>query len=116
MARRTRIPPDEIRRNYDACDSGVTLAMKTCGSYRWTEQNLRLNKVYKRVRAKAKEADYEASLIRAEKAWLAYRDTACIFEGKINAGGGTAEELYVLSCKEDLTKQRAERLEAIIGE
>lgn len=116
MARRTRLSSSEIRRNYDACDSGVTLAMKICGGYRLTEQELRLKNVYKKVQAKAKEAGHEASLAKAEKAWLAYRNAACAFEGKMGAGGGTAEGLYALSCREDLTKQRAERLEASIGE
>ena len=32
------------------------------------------------------------------------------------AGGGTAEGLYVLSCKEEVTKQQAERLEATLHE
>jgi len=33
------ITAEEVRRDYDACDSGVTLSMKICASYHWTEQD-----------------------------------------------------------------------------
>jgi uncharacterized protein YecT (DUF1311 family) len=113
MARKTRIPPAEIRLNYDACDSGITLKMKICASYRWIIQDIRLNLVYKQTVAKAKESGYEASLIKAQRAWVLYRDSNCTFEGEMGAGGGTAEGLYILSCKEELTKQQANRLETV---
>ena len=47
---------------------------------------------------------------KRKRAWIAYRDAACRYEGKMGAGGGSAEVLYVLGCKEELTKQRADRL------
>jgi uncharacterized protein YecT (DUF1311 family) len=90
--------------------------MKICGSYHWMIQDVRMNKAYKQMLAKAKVASYEKSLVKAQRAWLAYRDAACAFEGEMGAGGGTAEGLYVLSCKEEVTKQQAERLEAAIRE
>jgi uncharacterized protein YecT (DUF1311 family) len=116
MARQTHLTPGEIRLNYDACGSGVTLTMKICASYRWRVEDSRLNQIYKQALAKARESGYEASLIRAQRAWVAFRDAACTYEGEIGAGGGTAEGLYVLSCKENLTKQRADRLVAVLGE
>lgn len=114
MARQTNIPVEDIRRDHDACDSGVTLSMKICGSYRWRVQDARLNAVYKRALGKARGVGYEASLVKAQRAWVAYRDAVCANEGEMGAGGGTAEGLYVLSCKESLTKDRTERIEAMI--
>jgi uncharacterized protein YecT (DUF1311 family) len=116
MARQTRLSPEEIRLHYDACDSGVTRTMKICGSYRWMVEDLRLNQIYRQALAKARESGHEASLIRAQRAWVAFRDAACTYEGEIGAGGGTAEGLYVLSCKTDLTRQRADRLATATGE
>jgi uncharacterized protein YecT (DUF1311 family) len=114
MARQTKLDPAEIRQHYNSCDSGVTLTMKICGSYRWMVQDTRLNRVYRDTRATARERGYEASLLKSQKAWLAYRDALCSFEGEMGAGGGSAEGLYVLSCKEELTKLQADRLESAI--
>ncbi|WP_078121487.1 lysozyme inhibitor LprI family protein [Thiosocius teredinicola] len=110
MTKLTSLTAEEIRQDYDACDSGVTLRMKICASYHWVAEDVRLNKIYAQVRAKAKEVGYEPSLIEAQRAWLAYRDTTCAFEGEMGAGGGTAEGLYVLSCRERLTKERTDDL------
>jgi len=103
------ISSDDIRRDYDGCDSGVTFSMKLCASYRWTEQDIRLNAAYKRLREQTDKGDLE-TLLNAQRAWLAYRDAECAFEGRAGAGGGTAEGLYVLWCKEGLTRQQADRL------
>jgi uncharacterized protein YecT (DUF1311 family) len=115
MAKQTGFSPKEIRESYNACDSGVTLTMKICGAYRLTEQDLRLNRVYKQVAAKA-DRDLKESLLKAQRSWLSYRDSQCPLEGRWGADGGTAEGLYVLSCKLDLTKQQADRLEAMVRE
>ena len=111
MAKRTNVPIDDIRQYYDACDSGVTRTMKICGSYHLFVEEVRLNKNYLGALDKAKELGQESMLVRAQKTWLAYRDTACSFEGNLlTGGGGSSFGEYVLSCKEDLTKERADRL------
>lgn len=116
MAKQTHISANEIRQDYNACDSGVTLSMKICGSYKWMVEDARLNKTYKQALAKARVMGYESSLIRSQRAWMVYRDAACIYEGEMGAGGGSAEGLYVLSCKLDLTKLQADRLENSLRE
>jgi uncharacterized protein YecT (DUF1311 family) len=108
----TGLRADEIRQHYDSCDDGRTTPMKICGAYRWAVQDIRLNGAFLRARAMAKQAGYEQSLVKAQRAWLTYRDSQCDFEGVRGAGGGTEEGLYVLSCKEQLTKLQADRLEA----
>jgi uncharacterized protein YecT (DUF1311 family) len=108
----TGLTADEIRQNYDGCDDGRTTPMKICGAYRWAVQDIRLNRVFLRARAMAKQSGYEQSLVRAQRAWLTYRDSQCDFEGISAAEGGTEEGLHVLSCKEELTKLQADRLEA----
>lgn len=114
MARQTNIPAEDIRRDHDACDSGITTSMKICASYRWRVQDARLNAVYKRALAQAREVGYEASLVKAQRAWVAYRDAACANEGQMGAGGGTAQGLYELSCMDALTKDRADRIESML--
>ena len=115
VTRRTHIAADEVRRSYDACDSGVTLSMVICGSYLWVAEDIRLNRIYQQALAKARSMAIESSLVAAQRAWLVYRDKACEYEGQFGAGGGTEEVLYVLSCKTELTKQRADRLNQGLG-
>ena len=59
--------------------------------------------------AQATERGYADSLIQAERTWVAFRDATCTYEGQMGAGGGSEEGIYVLSCKEDLTKLQADR-------
>jgi uncharacterized protein YecT (DUF1311 family) len=114
MARQTNISAESIRRDHDACDSGVTMSMKICAGYRWRLQDARLNAVYQKARDKARQMGYEASLVKAQRAWVAYRDAACANEGEMGAGGGSAQGLYELSCLEGLTKDRTQRIEDML--
>jgi len=95
MAAQTKLSPQEIRANYDACDSGVTLTMKICGSYRWIAQDLRLNRIYRQSMAQAKERGYDTTLVKAQRAWLGYRDAACSYEGEMGAGGGPMKGIAI---------------------
>ncbi len=64
MTKLTSLTAEEIRQDYDACDSGVTLRMKICASYHWVAEDVRLNKIYAQVRAKAKEVGYSPRSLR----------------------------------------------------
>jgi uncharacterized protein YecT (DUF1311 family) len=110
MAKRTNISPAEIRQHYKSCDSGVTRTMKLCASYDLHAQDLRLNAVYKTALSEARESGHQNSLIASQRAWLTYRDAVCEYEGKKTADGGSMEGLIIISCKETLTKERADRL------
>jgi uncharacterized protein YecT (DUF1311 family) len=114
MVRGSTLSAEDARRDYNSCDSGETRSMKICGFYLLTKEDVRMNRLYKAAVKDAKQFEYEASLVRAQRAWLTYRDAACELEGQAGAGGGSAEGLYVLSCKAELTKERADRLERII--
>lgn len=105
---------DDIRQDYDGCDSGVTMKMRVCGSYRLSREDLRLNAAYAQVSAQAKKGGNAAALQKAQRAWIAFRDAQCPLEGTLGAGGGTAESLFVLACMTELTKQQADRLEAAV--
>lgn len=107
------VTAEDIRRNYDACDSGNDFSMKVCEWYRWTEQDIRLNTVYEKLRAQMDPGDLPY-LMSAQRAWLAYRDAQCEAEGRAGAGGGSEEGLYVLACKDELTRQQADRLNTFV--
>jgi uncharacterized protein YecT (DUF1311 family) len=109
----TGLTRDEIVQNYDKCD-GSTFSMKICGAYRWMVEDLRMNRLYEEAIAMVRRFEAESTLREAQRAWLSFRDAECTFQGDIGAGGGSAEGLYVLSCKEDLTRQRADQLAELL--
>lgn len=113
MTKLTSLTVEEIQQDYNRCD-GNTYQMKVCASYQWVAEDLRLNKIYKEIRAKAKLMGYEQSLLQSQRAWIAYRDSTCALEGQMGAGGGTAEGLYILSCKKRITKERADGLAELL--
>lgn len=111
MTKTTTLTAEEIRADYDACDSGITRRMKICASYGFTEQDLRLNSIYKKVRAKAKEEGFEKSLLASQRAWLTYLETNCQLQADAFNGQGTGWGIWYLGCKTGLTRDRANALE-----
>jgi uncharacterized protein YecT (DUF1311 family) len=98
--------------NHDKCDSGVTFSMKICLAYRWMVEDVRMNRVYKKAITTGRRVGASESLRRSQRAWIAFRDAECTFQGKVEAGGGSAEGLSVLACKQNLTRLRADQLTA----
>jgi len=54
----------------------------------------------------------EAALIKAQRAWVAYRDAECDLQG-YQARGGTMEPMLVSSCAAKLTRERTGELKAL---
>ena len=116
LSKTTTLTAEEIRADYDACDSGVTLRMKICASYAFTEQDLRLNAIYKQARAKAKKEGFEKSLLASQRGWLTYLETNCQLQADAYNGQGTGWGIWYLSCKASLTRDRANALAEIAKE
>ncbi|HQS60030.1 MAG TPA: lysozyme inhibitor LprI family protein [Gallionellaceae bacterium] len=120
MASQIHMPEDEIRENFNACDSNHNLKVIICLRYNWVAEDIRLNRIYKQARAEAKgigqaRADgigYEASLVKTQRAWIVFRDALCNFEGQLRAGTGREAGMNMLACMKEATIQRADYLEA----
>ncbi|HEX7687944.1 MAG TPA: lysozyme inhibitor LprI family protein [Burkholderiaceae bacterium] len=106
------LPEQLLRESFRQCDRD-NLTLRICASYRLTEQDLRLNHVYSRLLQTTKNEHTDALLIKAERAWLGFRDAQCEFEGAESQLGGTMPIAVVADCKADLTERRAESLEAL---
>jgi uncharacterized protein YecT (DUF1311 family) len=115
MVRATHMSRADILGSLKRCD-GTTADMKTCASYSFTAEDIRLNQIYSTVLKISDAKGARKSLVESQRAWIKYRDLACVFDGKVGAGGGTMEGLYVLRCKELLTKQRADHLQDIANQ
>ena len=104
------ISREVIVENYNDCDSGITFPMTICFAYRWVAEDIRLNHEYKKTLEVAAKVDANKALRAAQRTWVSYRDAECAFQGEIEAGGGTAEGIAVLACKQKLTRIRADQL------
>jgi uncharacterized protein YecT (DUF1311 family) len=68
----------------------------------------RLNAAYQRVLKASEDSARKNALVRAERAWLAFRTANC---GWYDAQEGTIREIYAADCMLDMTRARAVELE-----
>ncbi len=101
------------------CAKAETQAdLNTCAGFDFDKADKALNAQYKKTRAAmvAIDADLdnnmkgaEKALIKAQRAWVDYRDGECEAQG-FQARGGSMEPMLVSGCKADLTKKRTKEL------
>ncbi len=92
--------------------------MNACAALDHEAADKDLNAAYAQARAfmrrmdtelTASQSGAEVALREAQRAWIPYRDKACLAEGFMMRGG-SAEPMLVLGCKARLTQQRAQEL------
>lgn len=101
--------------------------MNWCAAREYQDADRALNLAWSKARERTRKQDADfsryrpdgdgrpghfASLLEAQRAWLAYRDAHCRLDG-FAARGGTLEPLLVSTCKTALTSARTAELEAI---
>jgi uncharacterized protein YecT (DUF1311 family) len=59
--------------------------------------------------------DYPAALLKAQRAWIAYRDAGCAAEGNAYFGG-TMQGLTIVTCKVRVTRTRTGELKHMLPE
>ncbi|WFU00794.1 lysozyme inhibitor LprI family protein [Rhizobium sp. CB3171] len=104
------------------CNNAETqMDMNICSQRDYDRADKALNEQYKKTRAAmvATDADLDAdqkgaekALVKAQRAWVDYRDGQCEAEG-FEARGGSMEPMLVSGCKATLTKQRTKELKAL---
>jgi len=113
----------------EAADRGVQQAMNMCAAEEFAKADAALNAQWKETRLTMKGRDqrwakyntperdrrpgYFASLLEAQRAWLAYRDAHCRLDGYF-ARGGSLEPLLVSTCKTALTEERTRELRSLV--
>lgn len=110
LSQSSSLSDEEIRKNYNACDSGVTRSMTICAAYENRAEDLRLNEVYREVLNNVKGTSAEKKLIKAQRAWLAFRVATCDYES-VGWTGGSGHGMIELSCLATITRDRIKQLE-----
>ncbi len=113
---------------WDCSDPGSLpqQGMNYCAGEDFSAADEELNAVYRDVRAEMKATDKglaewdpkyvgaEEALLKAQRAWIDYRDGHCDNIG-FQARGGTLEPLLVESCKADMTRKRTQELKELVA-
>ena len=89
-----------------------THAMLQCGDQELQRYDRQLNSAYKQLIHKLPPEE-RTRLKKAEKAWIAYRDLECNFEG-FEMRDGSGEALLVQGCLVVQTKNRLKELRQIL--
>ncbi|TNM62792.1 lysozyme inhibitor LprI family protein [Aliirhizobium smilacinae] len=97
--------------------------MTICAGQDLADADKALNAQYQATRKLLKKRDAEASmpdlkggdeaLVKAQRAWIGYRDAQCLSWG-FQARGGSMEPMLVSSCEADLTRKRTAELKALV--
>jgi uncharacterized protein YecT (DUF1311 family) len=93
--------------------------MTRCAGIDFEKADAELNRIWPGLKKEAQEADAEAfdgnggyldALMASQRAWLAYRDAECAWQG-FEARGGSMEPMLVNACLAEKTIQRIKELQ-----
>ncbi|ATC30895.1 lysozyme inhibitor LprI family protein [Caulobacter vibrioides] len=103
--------------DYDRCrekpENDNTPGILRCGEAELKFQDARLNKAYRADMADLADApEAKAALLKAQRAWIAFRDADCDTVQALS--GGTIRPIYVQSCYLKHTARRAQALEELL--
>ena len=87
---------------------GVTVAMRDCAAAEHKLQDARLNREYAAL-TRLLQTPQRRQLVKAQRAWLAYRGAECDFRSG-REGGGTLGLIISDSCWLEFTARRANEL------
>ena len=94
----------------DTCQlDGSQRELNNCAGSRLMEADAEMNRLYKEQMAHLSVAP-KRRLLASQRAWLAYRDKACLYETGPLEESGSIWPMQDALCRESLTKQRIETL------
>ena len=105
----------------DCADPQTQLALTMCAGQEFEKADKALNAQYKITREAMRRRDAaadeqfkgaEEALVKAQRAWIAYRDAHCVVEG-FEARGGTMEPMVFVQCQAEVTGRRTDELKAL---
>ena len=103
----------------DCSDQKDQSTMTICAGIDYDKADKELNRIWPDLKAAAQESDAAAgdgktenldALMASQRAWIAYRDAECIWQG-FEAHGGSMEPMLVNACLAEKTTQRIKELQ-----
>ncbi|MDE1994746.1 MAG: DUF1311 domain-containing protein [Rhizobiaceae bacterium] len=105
----------------DCSNAQVQTEMNYCSEKDFDAADKALNVQYKKTRAAMQSVDgdleedqrgAEQALLKAQRAWVDYRDGECLAEG-YQYEGGSMQPMVISGCKATLTRARTKELKAL---
>lgn len=96
------------------CDSGITPYMRRCSWYHAIASDIELNTAYQQLLKKLHGTRGKERLLKAQRAWLAFRAAHCAFHAS-SWEGGTGHSVTVNGCEGSMTEQRTKELEKYLS-
>lgn len=91
--------------------------MTQCAGIDFDKADVELNRIWPEIKAGAQESDAGSgksehldALMASQRAWLAYRDAECVWQG-FEAHGGSMEPMLVNACLAEMTNKRIKELQ-----
>lgn len=107
-----------LAQDVDCANAMAQMELTYCAEQDWLAADEALNVAYGEAKALMQQIDAdlpkaergaEVYLRDAQRAWIGFRDAACVAEGYV-MHGGSAEPMLIYGCRARLTEQRAEDL------
>lgn len=96
-------------------DAQDQATMTQCAGEDFSAADKKLNASFREIQKRlADDADGKARFVKAQRAWIAFRDAECAFNAG-NSSGGSIYPMLVASCKKDLTEQRNKQLRTYLS-
>ena len=100
---------EEVETHYNSgCDSSNMKWVNLCANYGFISADMKLNKLYKKLRGNLRGTNAEKKLIQAQRAWIVFRDASCAYEN--DAYTGRWLHPTIQSCKTTFTEKRNQQL------
>lgn len=111
-ARRTYTTAQDILSALKRCDADQS-TLNLCAEYRFVEADLVLNDTYSALMRKMHGTASSEPLVRAQRAWIRFRDLDCEYQAS-SLQGGTMHAQWVLDCQRDRTVARTMQIESYL--
>jgi uncharacterized protein YecT (DUF1311 family) len=98
----------------DCADASSQLSMNICADQEFEAADKQLNTTYRQVTGRLKgDQAATALLIKAQRAWLSFRDAQCEFAASANAQG-SIYPMLIAQCRSAATHARTKELEGLL--
>jgi len=96
------------------CADPSQMGLDECAGAVYKQTDTKLNAVYGQIVARlGKDTDTKAKLVKAQKAWIGFRDAECTFRAS-SVEGGSIYPMTVTLCLDAVTTARVAELEKLL--
>lgn len=112
IAKREGTTVEEVKKSLEeGCSSGVTPYMRQCAYLNAVGEDIKLNETYQKLLRSLETPAAKQKLIKAQRAWLSFRDATCEYEA-IAWTGGTGYGVVHSGCLAIMTSRRNQDLQS----